>query len=310
MALMKFFSKSCEKHIDKLLPLVWKSFFGSLPLYEQKVANVNHEDVEVNEDGYNTFNAYIINLVDIIHVMLEKKKYSKLIKKEIKMVIGTLMGLSQITGEHINQLMDDPNEFVSNEEDEFVATNSLRVSSRELFFKLIEMFDDFAISNILACSRDFSQKSVLLFNQKNTHWWKYRECIFHTVESISEYLLEYPKLFNLNDFCNEFIIPDSKSDNPFLKMKAFDCAASFAGYFYLFYIILYLFLFILFFLFFIFYFFIFYFFIYFRLFIYLFLFYFLFILFFSTQKKKNFLLNCACFLSNKQSIQLMMKRVL
>eukprot|EP01103_Thecamoeba_quadrilineata_P012676 TRINITY_DN331_c0_g1_i4.p1 TRINITY_DN331_c0_g1~~TRINITY_DN331_c0_g1_i4.p1 ORF type:complete len:953 (-),score=187.82 TRINITY_DN331_c0_g1_i4:31-2889(-) len=176
------FPALAKEYLKVLVPQAWASLVRSLPVYNEGYINCDANSSEVEEgqeDETEYFDSFVSELLSFFLVLLEteRSRLRTLLADQLPNLCYFLIAFMSLTTSQVILFLDDPNEFVAEEEEEeFVSNNfSVRSAAWQLLETAVEAFKDKGLNALLsAVSRTFQDAENLRATQ-NPSWWKRRE---------------------------------------------------------------------------------------------------------------------------------------
>nr|XP_002127531.1 importin-9 [Ciona intestinalis] len=203
--------KQMGETVPLVLTTVWQELIHGAEYYVRKEVNCSEDDLETATDSDGevlSFGSLVYSMFDFIESLLDSHKFRKVVKKSLEELIYYLIMYMQVTEEQTQIWMQNPDQFVEDEEEETFSF-SVRISAQDLF---------------LACCRDFKKESSLALvsaiqrhlNESQTkqrngdeNWWKINEACYLALGSVQRLVLEAMEKslvqFDLNSFLSHVV---------------------------------------------------------------------------------------------------------
>eukprot|EP01080_Neovahlkampfia_damariscottae_P010513 gene10513-3035_t len=185
--LVKNIPKEIKKYSKEILTCVFESMIEEYKLYYQYniIESKEEEDNFDEELGESLkLNNLIIQQLELIATIIGTSIFKSLIQPNCERIIQISILYSQFTKEEEEIWEDDPNTFISQNDEESLAL-TVRLLSQEIIQEIIEIYDgsyQFVFKHLISNFKECEEKK----KKKEKDWWKLRECSLFCLGSISK----------------------------------------------------------------------------------------------------------------------------
>ncbi|KAL7010710.1 hypothetical protein ACKWTF_016847 [Chironomus riparius] len=210
--------KYIQPYMQNLLPSIWSLLTQMADIYIKSI--VNESDIDAfggDEDEKNNFIKMILQVFELIHSIVENKKFKGTIKDVINDLVYVLILYMQITDEQILLWSEDVEQFIEDEDNSGVDY-SIRSSGKDILMRLGEEFEKDFAAGLTDSIRKHLNVSDIERNSGKISWWKPHEAAmlaFGNTE-FKELILACPEQFNLMEYLNLLKGLMGCYDSPFL----------------------------------------------------------------------------------------------
>jgi len=247
--LMYQFQKLVLPYVQHILPTVWNALAHCLAPYAQSLvyggSDGDHGQYSteiLSEDGdVYPFDRLVLVLLEIFHASLRLKPLHGVLCGMLPPFAYLLLGFAQLTSEQIEAFVDDPNEYVAQEDDELSAKQnySVRTSAVRLLADLVSSFAsasacgehgaDYGARALLGAVAKRSEEVQAMRDAGHEQWWKMREAALQAIGTVHKELRRVGSaIFDPDTFVQQLADDASASMSPFLRGRALWCASQFA----------------------------------------------------------------------------------
>lgn len=200
----------------QIMPSIWQLLTQTADIYVQIVVNGcggtnpsafpgNNDNIDNtdddNEDELYTFTSMVLQIIEIIHSIVDHTKFKASIKNVLSDLIYIMIVYMQITEEQIDTWSDDSEKFIEEDYQDDVD-GSVRNSAHEVLESLAHKFDDgifVPLTEALARHVNVAQAEQSAGRQ---HYWKIHEACMAAIGFFRDRILESPSQFDIGQYLN------------------------------------------------------------------------------------------------------------
>ncbi|KAF0984723.1 hypothetical protein FDP41_000622 [Naegleria fowleri] len=244
--LVKEFGKSLQDAVIHVLQSTCTSLSSEYEIYfKHAILSPNESGIATSQiaERFDTegesinFTTVICQQIELLATIVCSRQLSKILssnKNNLAQLTYLLLGYCQLP-QHLMELWEDnPEQFVSEEDNQF-SSYSIRTSCLKLLEDFNETYDTLGIESLLDAYNKRMQESQSLYiqNPNSSTWWKLREASLMTISSFTEFrdhIEDNPKVFDLVSLISQLLDNDlnvSSEHLPFLKSRAIQCSSYF-----------------------------------------------------------------------------------
>lgn len=195
--------KVIVEYNSQVMPVVWQLLTQTADVYVNAIVNDNKtkEFDNSNDDEMGNFTNLVLQLIEFIHSLIEKKRFHQSIKPVLTDIVYISIVYMQLTNEQIQKWSSDAELYV----DDFNIENcecTIRLSSNDI---ITNIADEFGGKVFLPTLNEALTRHVNVAEAEKTsgnpNWWKIIEASVTSVGSLKGCILENEdSKFNLKDY--------------------------------------------------------------------------------------------------------------
>jgi hypothetical protein len=175
---------------DALMPALSRGammFHSIAPVWAQYSAESDHLDPGNDSDGDAvSFEAVVTELLELVINIAEQPKLSKLLEANLVDTIYVAIGYMTMTPSQEEQWMDDPNQYVADEDDDF---STVRAACGLMLDSLCDRYGTKAIKALTEAANRRMSEAIAMQQAGDANWWKGREASLLAIGTLSEGIL-------------------------------------------------------------------------------------------------------------------------
>eukprot|EP00271_Cylindrocystis_brebissonii_P017723 TRINITY_DN471_c0_g1_i1.p1 TRINITY_DN471_c0_g1~~TRINITY_DN471_c0_g1_i1.p1 ORF type:complete len:1065 (+),score=246.85 TRINITY_DN471_c0_g1_i1:95-3289(+) len=244
MQVVQHFGPAADGLLPVVLPSLWQSYVGGIAVYQRAAVEGEEETYtgRTDEDGGSqSLEALSVQAFEFILTLMGNSRHKVYLKDGTEPLIYFAMAYMQMTEEQVAAWGSDPNQFVSDEDNEAL---SVRTSACMLLESLVDAFGPLALKGLAVAAQRRLQEAALLKSDGRSHWWKLREATILAVGTVADSLesndeeesggpdAEWRSILDPVQFVEKVLLEDTSASAtswPFLQGRAFWAVAKFSG---------------------------------------------------------------------------------
>lgn len=175
---------------DALLPALSRGammFHTIAPVWAAYSEETDHIDLGNESDGDTvSFEAVVTELLELVIQIAEQPKLNKLLEANLTDTFYVTMGYMTMTSAQEEQWMDDPNQFIADEDDDF---SNVRAACGLMLDSLGARFGAKAVSALATATERRMSESISARQAGDAKWWRAREAALLAVGTMNDVVM-------------------------------------------------------------------------------------------------------------------------
>ena len=228
---VQYFTKPAGEALMPALSRGAIMFHTIAPVWAKYSEETDHLDPGMDSDGDTvSFEAVVTELLELVINIAEQPKLNKLLEPNLADTLYVTMGYMTMSSSQEEMWMDDPNQFVADEDDDF---GNVRAACGLMLDSLGERFGVKAVAALWNASNRRLAESISAQQTGDSMWWRPREAALLAVGTMNEVVLSSleraqekgkPPPFDIAAFMKTVIENDlhesTAASAPFLRGRA------------------------------------------------------------------------------------------
>ena len=228
---VQYFTKPAGEALMPALSRGAIMFHTIAPVWAKYSEETDHLDPGMDSDGDTvSFEAVVTELLELVINIAEQPKLNKLLEPNLADTLYVTMGYMTMSSSQEEMWMDDPNQFVADEDDDF---GNVRAACGLMLDSLGERFGVKAVAALWNASNRRLAESISAQQTGDSMWWRPREAALLAVGTMNEVVLSSleraqekckPAPFDIAAFMKTVIENDlhesTAASAPFLRGRA------------------------------------------------------------------------------------------